>query len=198
MKDDDLDARFAEIVAGLDPVTVEDLDDLGDDILDPLDPLDPQPRADGSSPDPARDPDLEDPAQPVRGDPSIAPGVLPASPRVVWRSGPLADADPPELSASLDGSHGEADDGDDDLDAGLDSFEPPDPGPLPPSHDHQFWGIVLGLTGGPLLLLWLLLTQDEVSGWLGMLGAAMTVGGFALLVLRQPTDRDETDDGVRL
>ena len=59
---------------------------------------------------------------------------------------------------------------------------------------------MVGLVAGPLLLLWLVIFKPDVSGWwtLGALG--LTVGGFILLVLRQPMarDDDDPDNGARV
>ncbi|GAA1895530.1 hypothetical protein [Lapillicoccus jejuensis] len=77
-------------------------------------------------------------------------------------------------------------------------YVPPPPQPLPSSEDKHFWLMMLGLVGGPLLFLWLILFDRDGNGW-WMVGAiGMTVAGFVLLVLRQPFERDEDDDGVRL
>ena len=69
-----------------------------------------------------------------------------------------------------------------------------------PRRTIQFWGIIVGLVAGPVLLLWLVMFRPDVSDWwtLGALG--LTVGGFVLLVLRQPRDRDEDDpdNGARV
>ena len=76
-------------------------------------------------------------------------------------------------------------------------FEPLPVAPLPVG-DLQFWGIIAGMGGGPLLLLYLMLfNRDAGSHWI--LGSiAMSVGGFALLVLRLPVQQEDGDDGARL
>jgi len=77
-------------------------------------------------------------------------------------------------------------------------FEPPPPEPLP-AGDLQFWGILVGLTGGPLLLLYLILFDRYASGLWLLLAISLTVGGFGLLVARLPRQRDDDDDdGARL
>lgn len=76
-----------------------------------------------------------------------------------------------------------------------DHFEPPEPRPLPPQEDLHFWGIIVGLVGGPLLLLWLVLFRPDVAGWWMWLAIAMSLGGFVLLVLRGPSD-DDHDNGA--
>ena len=76
-------------------------------------------------------------------------------------------------------------------------FEPPPVAPLPVG-DLQFWAIIAGMCGGPLLLLYLILfDRNAGSHWI-LASIAMSVGGFALLVARLPRDRDDNDDGVRL
>jgi hypothetical protein len=77
-------------------------------------------------------------------------------------------------------------------------FQPPPPEPLP-AGDLQFWGILIGLTGGPLLLLYIILFDRYASGLLLLLAISLTVGGFGLLVARLPRQRDDDDDdGARL
>jgi len=80
-----------------------------------------------------------------------------------------------------------------------DHFIPGPTAPLP-AGDLQFWGILIGLTGGPLLLLYLILFDRSADGLWLLLAISMTVGGFALLVSRLPRHRDEDDgdDGARL
>jgi hypothetical protein len=76
-------------------------------------------------------------------------------------------------------------------------FQPPPVAPLPVG-DLQFWGILAGMVGGPLLLLYLILfNRDAGSSWI-LTSIVMSVGGFALLVSRLPGDREDDDDGVRL
>jgi hypothetical protein len=78
-----------------------------------------------------------------------------------------------------------------------DDFQP-EPVSLPPQEDLHFWGIVVGLLGGGLLLLYVALTGGSTSSWWFLTAVSLFVGGFALLILRQPKDRDTTDDGTRL
>lgn len=78
-----------------------------------------------------------------------------------------------------------------------DDFEPL-PVELPPQEDLHFWGIVVGLVGGGLLLLYCAVTGMSRSSWWFLAALALFVGGFVLLVLRQPHERDLTDDGTRL
>lgn len=82
----------------------------------------------------------------------------------------------------------------------LDETYVPPPVRLPGEEDPQFWGIVLGLTLGPLALILLMVFGDGWSPWWSRAAWAMTLGGFILLVLRQPTHRDhnDPDDGARV
>ena len=76
-------------------------------------------------------------------------------------------------------------------------FEPPPIAPLPVG-DLQFWAIIAGMCGGPLLLLYLVLFDREAgSSWM-LTAIAMSVGGFALLISRLPRDHEDDDDGARL
>jgi hypothetical protein len=79
-------------------------------------------------------------------------------------------------------------------------FQPGPVQPLPPQEDLQFWGIIVGLVGGPLLLLWLVLFRPNVSDWWTFGALVLTVGGFVLLVMRQPHTRDDNDpdNGARV
>ena len=171
MGDKDVDAQFADIVAHWDDV--QSLPDKPEHRgVNP--PLDPEPSDSGQGVNPP-----------------------PTRPFVVWRGaeqhpeptpqdreGGAEHAEPAELADSGDDEH----------------FEPFPTAPLPPQEDHQFWGIIVGLVAGPVLLLWLVMFRPDVSDWwtLGALG--LTVGGFVLLVLRQPRDRDEDgpDNGARV
>lgn len=75
-----------------------------------------------------------------------------------------------------------------------DHFIPPDPPPLP-AGDLHFWGILVGLLAGPLILLLahgFQVLHGSVWTWLGLL---LSLGGFVLLVLRSPTDRHDDPSG---
>lgn len=121
---------------------------------------------------------------------SVAPSTAPPSPAPVVEpvvgpvSGPPREAPPPGIvEASLEEGH----------------FEPPKV-ELPGQEDLHFWGIVVGLTLGPLLLLWMALFGSGHSVWWTYAAIAMSVGGFALLVLRLPKnhDDDDRDSGARV
>lgn len=70
-------------------------------------------------------------------------------------------------------------------------FIPPTP-PLP-AGDLHLWAIVIGLLGGPLLLVLSAVFHVLDSGWWTALGIALAVGGVVLLFLRLPKHRDWTD-----
>ncbi len=125
------------------------------------------------------------PAEP----PSPRPGVN------IWR-GPTTWR-PPEDSFSGPADAPTASNTADEEDEEEDDFEP-EPVILPPQEDLHFWGIVAGLVGGGLLLLYVALTGASTSSWWFLSAVALFVGGFALLILRQPKERDTTDDGTRL
>ncbi|GAB3084300.1 MULTISPECIES: hypothetical protein [unclassified Phycicoccus] len=118
----------------------------------------------------------------------------PTRPFVVWRG---AEVEPPPVTPEpeQDTPPAELVDLDDE-----EHFEPGPTAPLPPQEDLHFWGIVVGLVVGPLLVLWLVLFRPQVSGWWTLAAVVLTVGGFVLLVLRQPHDRDEhdPDNGARV
>jgi hypothetical protein len=136
----------------------------------------------GPRPSPAGTPGDERPA----GDATASGITLPIAPgtRHVWR-GPTG-ADPDESRTP-----------EDDEDEG--HFVPPTVTDLPSTEDDpMYWAIVVGLAGGPLLLLYLLVFDREGSGWWIATAVAMTVVGFVLLVLRGGSDRDPFDDGTRL
>lgn len=78
-----------------------------------------------------------------------------------------------------------------------DHFQPPAANPLP-AGDLQFWAIIAGMGGGPLLLLYLVFFNRDASSYWILTAIALCVGGFALLVSRMPGNHDENDDGARL
>ena len=75
-------------------------------------------------------------------------------------------------------------------------FEPQPVAPLPVG-DLQFWAIIAGMGGGPLLLLYLVLFNRDAGGLWILTAIGMSVGGFALLVSRLPGNQGD-DDGARL
>lgn len=170
----DVDAEFAAIVAGWD-----DVPDLPATLTGPgLDPslhpsldLEPGPETASAGPSkvpPPPTPVVEPGAEPPRETP---PREMPP------RETPPRETPPPGIvEAGLEEGH----------------FEPP-PVELPPQEDLHFWGIVVGLTLGPILLIWMALFGSGHSVWWTYAAIAMSVGGFVLLVLRLPKDHDDDD-----
>lgn len=191
----DIDARFAEIIAGWDDdvegvppeaassrrdpdaLKIHDLetDDLETDDLetDDLETDDGSPRdAHEAGPAPVSD-----------------QAAGPSFPFPVWRGPTTPMGDPDDAEAQGAAAPDDPDD----------HFTRPEIEPLPPGEDLHFWGIVIGLVAGPLLLLWLVLFRPNVSSWWTLLALALSLGGFVLLVLRQPRDRNGDDDnGARI
>ena len=187
MSDRDVDAQFADIIAHWDDVAAVPEHERAE----------PSAYAAGGTDAPtapevpggdaaagAADSAAATPAPPVGPVPSPVIGNIP-----VWRGA----ASPP---GARDDDIAAPDQHEDDEE----HFEPGPTAPLPPQEDLHFWGIVVGLVAGPLLLLWLVIFRPDVSGWWTLGALALTVGGFVLLVLRQPLTRDEDDpdNGARV
>ena len=205
MSDRDVDAEFADIIARWDEVaslpdaTESRRSGAAGDTGQDVDTVAGSDSADGSSrgdSSPADSPP-DGPGPRATGvNPPLQPRINPPPnrPFVVWRGaeqpGP-AEAEQAPDPVELRGLQDEDDD---------EHFEPGPTAPLPPQEDLQFWGIIVGLVAGPLILLWLVLFRPNVSDWwtLGALG--LTVMGFVLLVMRQPHDRteDDPDNGARV
>jgi hypothetical protein len=211
MSDRDIDAEFDAIVAHWDddtatpppPRTVQDITAayaaLSRPETDPAAPVAEPPAADrdtGAEPPADAAADTGVPTSPAAGPPapkapprawSMMPPTAPAEPRS--EQVPDADAEP-EAEAWRQGP------GIDDED---DHFEPPEV-QLPPGEDLGYWGAFLGLIGGPLLLLWVVVTEPFYGGWWTLGAILMFFGGFALLVMRDPHDGDpySGDDGARV
>lgn len=77
-------------------------------------------------------------------------------------------------------------------------FVPPEPPPLPQS-DATAKFAWLAVLGGPLLLLFAILFQLDLTWWIATLGVGGFLGGFATLVgrMRDGRDDDEWDDPGR-
>ncbi len=77
-------------------------------------------------------------------------------------------------------------------------FSPPPPDPLP-RNDPGFWTAVLGLTLGPIWLIYLALADpagDRLWKWLA---GGMIVAGCVAIIRRLPSSRnDPDDDGARV
>jgi len=80
--------------------------------------------------------------------------------------------------------------------AGLDDrFVPPEPQPLP--RDAVGWGAWIAVIGAPLFLLVVALVWREVPPLVTAATAVVFVAGFATLVVRLPSSRDDdSDDGA--
>ena len=80
-----------------------------------------------------------------------------------------------------------------------DHFEPPEV-TLPPQEDLHFWGAVIGLVAGPLMLLYVVFARPFHSTRWFIVAIVVSLVGFGLLILRQPRHRDPTsgDDGARV
>ena len=153
LSDDEVDARFAGLVADWEPPSVADTagTDGGEDrIID----------------------DIER-GSPLQANPGINPPISISIP--VWRgaSGPTID----EI-----------------IEAEENEEFVPGPVTLPPGEDLHYWGAVVGLIGGPLLLLWIYFANPFHRVWWITGGLALMIGGFVLLVLRGPAHRDLEDD----
>ena len=208
MDERDVDARFASIVAGWEgPVPgpgtgeVDEPSDAGT----PSPPAQPEERAWTTRTTPPADAprpadageaadaeaadagEAEEPPAPPSPwvNPSPLDVVVPAS---AWRA-----AEPPNLD---DGSVGGADAA---TEAEDEHFEPPEV-VLPPQEDLHFWGAVIGLVAGPLMLLYVVFARPFHSTRWFAAAVVVSLVGFALLVLRQPAHRDPTsgDDGARV
>ncbi len=180
MDERDVDERFASIVAAWEgprpdagPVPADE------------DPTDEAPAREAPADDDQQVQDDEaHGARPPWVNPSPLDIVVPAS---SWRV-----AEPPETDDAPEAEAASGADEDDD-----EHFEPPTV-QLPPQEDLHFWGAVLGLVAGPLCLLYVAMARPFHSTRWFIAGLVLSLGGFALLVLRQPRDRDETDDGARV
>lgn len=76
----------------------------------------------------------------------------------------------------------------------------PAPVNLPPSEDLHYWGSVIGLVLGPILVLYVAIAKPFYSTWWLLAGLGLCVGGFVLLVLRSPRtgDHEDDDSGARV
>lgn len=162
--DDDVDARFAEIVEQL----------RAEGPLGAADPTSDIPRTPPGPVIPTVNP------PPVLRPITPPPPPPPALDVPVWR-GATSDLDYEDLVAQVEAE---------------DHYEPPPPRPLPPQEDLHFWGIIGGLVGGTVLMLWLVIFRPDVADWWTWLAILLIVGGFVLLVLRDSDDDDRGDGAV--
>ncbi|GAA4968232.1 hypothetical protein [Kineococcus glutinatus] len=73
-----------------------------------------------------------------------------------------------------------------------DGFVPPEPPPLP--RDLVVWAAWAGVLGGPVVLLVAAVARGHLPGLVAAIAAAAFVAGFATLVLRLPSRREDDDD----
>lgn len=179
--DDEVDALFADIIAHWDGNAAQTPTSPDDLITIPDEPAVPPEREQQDGPPPPamlRPPDVA-PTSPdntaPRPDGTTPPPDVPTPPDVTdgWRSYSPAE---------------ESDEG----------FVPPHPAPLPtPTSDWTFWGALIGLVGGPVLLLYRVFLHPDGGNLPIVLAIAVLVAGFVLLVLRSPVSRDaDGDDGA--
>lgn len=217
MNNRDLDAEFERIIAGWDTEAVEPVpgtarrgaDEVDaasrTDLADPDQSTQPdEPRdadkqhdeyAEHREPQPDNEPKTEHEPGADGAGPDSTPvsdptgNTLPIGPGAasVWRgpspSGGTDDAVPDRAASDDHDAH----------------FVPPIQTDLPTAEeDPMFWAIVVGLAGGPLLLLYALFFDRGGSPWWVVTALTMIVGGFVLLVLRGGMERDPSDDGTRI
>jgi hypothetical protein len=199
MDERDVDARFASIVARWDG-PVPDADDTPADDAPGRSSTDPalaDELTDGDAP--AEDTDETAVGEPDAGEPA-APQSTPRSPWVnpspldvvvpssAWRAAELADPETQAAAAEAEKALEEDE-----------HFEPPEV-VLPPQEDLHFWGAVIGLVAGPLMLLWVVFARPSHSTRWFIVSVVVSLLGFGLLVLRQPKHRDPTsgDNGARV
>ena len=198
MDERDVEARFASIVAHWDgPVAgsdgvVDDDPTRAEAGADPAAAV-----TDGDAPvDDTTEPDAATPAAPPVTprapwvNPSPLEVVVPAS---AWRAPDPTDPATEEAVAEATDEAEKALADDDE------HFEPPEV-ELPPQEDLHFWGAVIGLVAGPLMLLWVVFARPSHSTRWFVVSVVVSLVGFGLLVLRQPSHRDPTsgDDGARV
>jgi hypothetical protein len=192
----DDDAIFADIVAHLnDEATEAEQADRpsaedGTPDLDPVDHSTDEPnQTNQTNPSSSTLPPSANP--PSANPPADSPRATPGRWSIDPPSEPPAPIEPPADPAPQVWRAGEVDD------EYEEHFEPAPVTPLP-AGDLQFWAIIAGMTGGPLLLLYLVFFNRNASNYWILVAIAMSVGGFALLVSRMPGQSDDDDDGARL
>lgn len=189
MDERDVDARFASIVARWDG-PVPDADTVSDD--------EPGATADAGA-ETAATQEGEGEATADAGEP-VPPPVAPRAPWV--NPSPLDVVVPPSAWRSAEPMDATTEAAAEAAEAALadeEHFEPPEV-VLPPQEDLHFWGAVIGLVAGPLMLLWVVFARPDHSTRWFIVSVVVSLVGFALLVLRQPAHRDPTsgDDGARV
>ncbi len=146
----------------------------------------------GTAADAADEPAGRPPGAWPRGEPAQWP--MNPWPRNPWPISqppePAGHSDPPAPPAAQAWRAHEVPDEDEE------HFEPPPVTPLP-AGDLAFWGILVGMGGGPLLLLYLIFFNPDAGYWI-LTAIAMFIGGFVTLVSRMPGHHEDDDDGARL
>ncbi|HYN67582.1 MAG TPA: hypothetical protein VES93_11895 [Ornithinibacter sp.] len=221
MDERDVDARFASIIARWDGPAPEAADATAES-EEPARPHsagdDPGPSAHDTRPagpapatveGPERDgteQGVTDPDAAEQGatDPDAAERpVPPVTPRAPWvNPSPLDVVVPPSAWRAAEPADAATEAAAEQAEAALaddEHFEPPEV-VLPPQEDLHFWGAVIGLVAGPLLLLWVVFARPSHSTRWFIVSVLVSLLGFALLVLRQPKHRDPTsgDNGARV
>lgn len=169
----DIDRRFAEIVAQLQPQESE-----WDKAATPGSSTDANPdTANETVNDTAEDTDQDtdrDTDQDADDAPATPPPPLAGLP-VQWRM-------PPSGSASLLN------------DDEADTFVPAPPKPLPSGDDMGFWTMAGCLIGGPAWLLYLFFFDRYAQSLWWVLACVLFVAGVVQLFMRSPKNRDDLDD----
>lgn len=195
---EDIDARFEEIVAGLRAEQAASQQRRREAIrraqsqrrpqggatanrplegFDNPNPWPPRPRPvpDAETPGPeAQGPEAQGPEDPV----GTSPGE--------GASAPSGGAEESDHSESAPGSWRGWEEPDEE-----EHFIPPTP-PLP-AGDLHLWAIVVGLLGGPLVLILSNAFTVLRGSWWTPLGIGLAVAGVVLLIMRLPRNRDYTD-----
>ena len=128
------------------------------------------------------------------------PAAPPVSPRSPWvNPSPLDVVVPPSAWRAAQEPDAETASAAEEALTEDEHFEPPEV-VLPPQEDLHFWGAVIGLVAGPLMLLWVVFARPSHSVRWFLISVLVSLVGFGLLVLRQPKHRDPTsgDNGARV
>lgn len=122
------------------------------------------------------EPQAEDRARLIRPATPLPPAPVEEVPSPQWFATPRQrEEEPPELRA-----------------LGEERFVPADPAPLP--RDVLGWAAWIAVVGAPLFLLVVALGWQDVPQLLTAITAGVFVAGFATLVIRLPSSRDDDDD----
>jgi hypothetical protein len=192
----DDDAMFADIVAHLNDDPAEDeraaqppADEVATDVETTGEPVE------ETTTEPKTQTTAEPKAHTTSEPADLSPGDRPRADPNQWPINPPpwqpSQGDPQAVAAPQPWRGHEADD------EYEEHFEPPPVMPLP-AGDLAFWAIIAGMSGGPLLLLYLVFFNPDASSYWILGAIAMSVGGFALLVSRMPGHHEDDDDGARL